>query len=437
MIRGIALCLALVASASAALARFDVQEIETAAGLSVWLVEDHSIPIVTLEAAFLGGASLDPEGKEGATRLAMSLLDEGAGDLDAVDFARARDMLATRIGFGASRDSVSVSLRTLTETLDASADLLHTAIHAPRFDGDAVERARAQMLSSARFEETDPGAIAGRALSAMAFPDHPYGRTIDGTVESMAALAVPDLRAALARVLVRDRAHISIVGDVTPEEAAALVDRLFADLPEAEVPLPKPADIALDGGTTVIDLDVPQSLALFSQPGLSREDPDFFPAFVMNHILGGGGFSSRLTQEVRVERGLTYSVGTSLSPRRYGPVLTGSVASSNDTIAEAIAVIRAEWARMAAEGVTEAELTAAKQYLTGAYPLRFDRASRIAGILVGLQARDLGQDYINTRNDMVDAVTTDDIQRVAARLLDPDGLHFVVVGRPEGLAPTQ
>ena len=415
MIRGIALCLALVASASAALARFDVQEIETEAGLSVWLVEDHSIPIVTLEAAFLGGASLDPEGKEGATRLAMSLLDEGAGDLDAVDFARARDTLATRIGFGASRDSVSVS----------------------RFDGEAVERARAQMLSSARFEETDPGAIAGRALSAMAFPDHPYGRTIDGTVESLAALAVPDLRAALARVLVRDRAHISIVGDVTPEEAAALVDRLFADLPEAEVPLPQPADIALDGGTTVIDLDVPQSLALFSQPGLSREDPDFFPAFVMNHILGGGGFSSRLTEEVRVERGLTYSVGTSLSPRRYGPVLTGSVASSNDTIAEAIAVIRAEWARMAAEGVTEAELTAAKQYLTGAYPLRFDRASRIAGILVGLQARDLGQDYINTRNDMVDAVTTDDIQRVAAQLLDPDGLHFVVVGRPEGLAPTQ
>ncbi|MEL6678991.1 MAG: pitrilysin family protein [Pseudomonadota bacterium] len=436
MIRSV-LTFALVCLGTAALARFDVQEIETEAGLSVWLVEDHSIPIVTLNAAFLGGSSLDPVGKEGAAVLAMGLLEEGSGDLDAVAFARARDGLASRFGFGAYRDSVSVSLRTLTENLDASAELLHGAIHDPRLDPVAVERVRGQMLAGARSEETDPGAIAGKALASMAFPDHPYGRESDGTVESIRSLTTDDLRAALDRVLVRDRAFISIVGDVTAEEASALVDRLFADLPEATTPLPERAEIALTGGVTVIDLDVPQSLAVFGQEGLDRDDPDFFPAFVMNHILGGGGFSSRLTQEVRVERGLTYSIGTSLSPRRYGPVLTGSVASGNDTVAEAIDVVRAEWARMAEDGVTEAELTAAKQYLTGAYPLRFDSAGRIAGILVGLQARGLEQDYINTRNDKVEAVTVDDISRVAARLLDPERLHFVVVGRPDGLAPTQ
>ena len=231
----------------------------------------------------------------------------------------------------------------------------------------------------------------------------------------------------------RNRALVSVVGDVNAEEAAALVDTVLADLPEGGLPLPTQADIALDGEVHVFDLPSPQSDALFGHTGLERDDPDFMAAFVMNRILGGGGFTSRLTAEVREERGLTYGISTFLVPLDYGPLYLGSVSSANETMAEAIEIVRQEWQRLADGGVTTAELEAAQRFLTGAYPLRFDTNAKIADILVGVQAGELGIDYTDRRNSLIDAVTQDDITRVAARLLDAEALTFVVVGQPVGL----
>jgi zinc protease len=183
----------------------------------------------------------------------------------------------------------------------------------------------------------------------------------------------------------------------------------------------------------VVDFDTPQSVALFGHAGIERDHPDYFPAYVMNHILGSGGFESRLMHEVREKRGLTYGIYSYLLPKDHAAVYLGSVASANAVMAETIAVVRAEWQKMASEGVTEEELEAAKKYLTGAYPLRFDGNSQIANIMVGMQMQGLPIDYINTRNDKVNAVTLEDIRRVASELLQPDQLHFVVVGKPVGL----
>ena len=414
-------------------AEVDIKEVTSPGGLKAWLVEEHSIPFVALELRFKGGASLDEEGKRGATNLMMGLLEEGAGDLDARGFARASEALAASFGYSAGDDAVSVSARFLTENRDEAIDLLRLSLVEPTFPEKAVERVRGQVLSGLRSDLKDPNAIAGRKFKALAFGDHPYATPYEGSVESVSALTREDIIAAYKGALARDRLYVSAVGDITEEELGTLLDRLLGDLPDSGAPMPGEAELHLEGGVDVVDFDTPQSVAHFGQKGLERDDEDFFAAYVMNVILGGGGFESRLMTEVREKRGLTYGVYSYLVPKDHAALYLGSVASANDRIAEAIAVIREEWARLVKDGVTEEELDKAKALLTGAYPLRFDGNGAIARIMVGMQMDDLPIDYIETRNDKVNVVTREDVNRVARELLDPEGLQFVVVGRPEGL----
>ena len=416
-----------------ALAEVQIQEVVSPGGITAWLVEEHSIPFTAIDILFEGGANEDAAGKRGATNLMMSLLEEGAGDRDAQAFAERAEELAARMSFDAANDSVSVGLQFLTENREESVDLLRDALTDPHFDMDAVERVRAQVLASIASNASDPGEIASDTFSALAFPGHPYGTSLDGTPETVAALNIEDLRDAHQRALTRDRALVGVTGDITAEELGPLLDRLLGDLPDSEGTTAPEAEYGLAGGVTVVDFPSPQSVVLFGHEGIAFDDPDYFPAYVLNQVLGGAGFESRLMDEVRVKRGLTYGIGTDLVPRDLAAQVMGQFSSSNDKTAEAVRIVRDEWARMATEGVTEAELDAAKTYLTGAYPLRFDGNSRIASILVGMQSNDLPIDYIETRNDRIEAVTQDDVRRVAARVLRPEELHFVVVGQPEGL----
>lgn len=414
-------------------AAVDIEKITSPGGIAAWLVEEHSIPFVALELRFKGGASLDEAGKRGAVNLMTGLIEEGAGDLDARGFAEAQQALAAKFNFRTYDDSVEVGARFLTKNREAAVALLKSALTEPRFDADAIERVREQVLSGIRSGATDPDKIASMTFGRMAFGDHPYATALDGTGESVSALTRDDIVAAHRNVLTLDHIYVSAVGDITAGELGALLDTLLGDLPGNGAPLLGPADFLLGGGVTVVPFDTPQSVAIFAQKGISRDDPDFFPAFVMNQILGGGNFTSRLMSEVREKRGLTYSVYSYLVPMDQIDLYMGRVASANDRIAEAIQVIRDEWARIAAEGVSEAELEDARTYLTGAYPLRFDGNATIADIMVGMQESGLPIDYIATRNDKVNAVTMGDVRRVAARLVDPEGLHFIVVGQPVGL----
>ncbi len=414
-------------------AEIEIEEVTSPGGITAWLVEDHSIPFAALELRFRGGTSLDDPDKRGAVYLMSGLIEEGAGDMDARTYARELESLAASFTYNAGDDSVSISARFLTENRDEVIDLLRTTLLEPRFDEDAVERVKAQILSGLRSDQTDPNDIAGRSFAAMAYGDHPYGSEGKGTLETVAALTRDDVVTAYESVFAKDRLYVGAVGDITAEELGVLLDTLLLDLPETGKPIPEKAEVQIEGGVSVVEFDTPQSVALFSQKGIDRDDPDFFAAFVLNHILGGGGFESRLMQEVREKRGLTYGVYSYLAPKDLASVYLGSVSSSNDRIAEAVEVIRDEWARAASEGVTQKELDDAKTYLTGAYPLRFDGNGRIAGIMVGMQMQGLPIDYIATRNDKVNAVTLDEINRVASELLDPEGLHFTIVGKPEGV----
>lgn len=436
MIRALA-TLVFVTLASLPARAIEIQEITSPGGIKAWLVEDHSIPFTALSLMFRGGASLDAPGKRGQMSLMTALLEEGAGEMDSVQYAEAVEGLGAQNRFDVGDDALTVNARMLTENRDQAAELLRQALAEPRFDPDAVERVRAQLQAVIRSEATSPNAIASKELARLAWGEHPYATSINGTRETVAALTRDDLVAAKDRILARDRVVVAAAGDITAEELGKLIDAVLGGLPEqGSAPLPDRARLQLTGGVTVIDWDSPQTVVSFAQPGLPMSDPDYFAAFVADHILGGGGFSSRLMDEIREKRGLTYGVSTGLANGVYGETWQGGMASANDKVAEAVGLIRQEWDRFAKGGVTEKELADAKTYLTGEYALRFDGNGKIAGILAGMQLIGLPADYVNTRNGKIEAVTAADVQRVAQRLLHSDQIRFVLVGRPEGIDAT-
>ncbi|SLN43505.1 M16 family metallopeptidase [Roseisalinus antarcticus] len=435
MIR-LALAAVMTLCAATAQAEIEVQEVTSPGGTDAWLVETHEIPFVAVEIFFRGGASLDREGKRGAANLMTALIEEGSGDLDAQAFQIELETMAAEFSYDVYDDALTVSARFLTDNRDAAVALLNQSLTDPRFDEPAIERVRGQVLSNIRSDAQDPNDIASETFYREAFGAHPYGSDLNGTIESVSALTRDDLLQSFDDTIVRDRASVAVVGDITPEELGAMLDTLFDGLPDSGPPLPEDVAVGISGGQTVIEFPSPQSVALFGHAGMDREDPDYFAAYILNEILGGSGRQSILMEEVREKRGLTYGVGSYLVAKDHADLYLGSVASANDRIGEAIEVIRDEWARMAEDGVTAEQLAEAKTYITGAYPLRFDGNARIANILVGMQFTGLPADYIATRNDRMNAVTLEDINRVAGALLKPEALHFVVVGQPEGVVGT-
>jgi zinc protease len=283
----------------------DIQTLKTPSGIKVWLVEDHNIPFVAFELRFDGGSGIDPVEKAGATSLMMSLLEEGAGALKVQEFAAAKEALAASFGYGANQDSVSISARFLTENRDEAIALLRQSLIVPRFDADAVERVRAQVLIGLKANKKDPNAIISKAFNDEAYGDHSYGRDVSGTIKTVTGLSIGDLKAAHLYAMVLDRAYVSVVGDITAQELTHLVENLMAGLPDTSPrPLPEQASLGLAQGVQVIDYPTPQSVALFGHAGIDREHPDFFAAYILNQILGGSGFESRLMREIREKRGL-------------------------------------------------------------------------------------------------------------------------------------
>lgn len=415
----------------------EVQRVVSPGGIEAWLVEEHRIPILSLKAAFRGGAVLDAAGREGTANMTSGLLDEGAGDYDSQAFQTRLEDLSVRLGFDAGLDSFTLSLKTLRENTDAAFDMLRLAMTEPRFDDEPVERIRGQIQVHLARQAEDPDRIAGRAWFENAFPGHPYGRPVEGTPETVAAITADDLRALVAGQLARDRLYIGVVGDITAERLGPLLDAAFGALPAtgAALDIARTEPAAL-GQLMVVERDIPQSIAIFGHGGIDRDDPDYYAAYVMNHILGSGGFTSRLTQEVREKRGLAYGVYTYFSPMDHAALYLGRVATENASVAETLDLIRAELVRMRDDGVSAAELADAKTYLTGSFPLRLDSNGKIANLLVGIQLEDLGIDYIDKRNDYIEAVTLEHVNRMARELLRPEALQIVVVGKPEGLETT-
>ena len=416
----------------------DIKRVTSPGGIEAWLVESHANPLIAIRFAFRGGASQDPADKQGLAYFVSGMMDEGAGDLDAVAFQERLQTLAMRMDFDAGRDVMLGNVQMLTANKDESLDLLRLAMAKPRFDADAVERVRGQIIAGLKFDENDPEEVAALAWDRLAFRDHPYGRPIKGTNSSIAAIGIDDLRDYARRVFARDKLVITVVGDIDAEKLGPTLDHVFGALPQASSLAPV-ADVKppLGPAREIIIMEVPQSVAQFGHRAFSRKDDDFMAAYILNYIIGGGGFSSRLMEEVREKRGLAYSVHSNIFPYQHGAVFVGSVATQNEAVAQSLAVIESELKRLAEEGPSAEELASAKSYLTGAYALRFESSSSIANQLLWIQIEDLGIGYVEKRNELVEQVTLGDIKLVAKRLIEADRLITTIVGKPVEARPQE
>jgi zinc protease len=424
---------AMLIAATNAASAMTIEKIVSPAGIEAWLVREKSVPLITMNYAFRGGATQDEADKSGTAHFAADMLDEGAGELDSKAFHERMENHAIELGFQVGRDYFNGSLRALNEHRDEAVDLLRLALTKPRFDAEALERVREQELSVLRRDTTSPNDLAGRRWWRTAFPGHPYGRETKGTLETMARVTADDLRDYVRRVFARNELKVSIVGDVDAKTAGELIDRAFGALP-AKNDLKPVADAtpAGLGRRIVIDVDVPQAVVTFGGPGVARNDPQFMAAYIVNHILGGGSFSSRLYREVREKRGLAYGVSNSLVWFRHSAVVLGGTATRADATADALAVIEQETKRMAETGPTAEQLAAAKSYLKGSYALGLDTSGKIAAQLTQIQIDNLGIDYIQRRSSLIDAVTIEDAKKAARRLYG-SGMLVTVAGRPKGL----
>jgi len=417
----------LVAFCSPALA-LDVKTLPALKGEEVWYVSDHTLPIIAMTVALPAGSAYDPPGKPGLANFAAQLMDEGAGNLRADAFQTALGNRAIRLSVTTERDYLIVTLVTLSGNARDAFQLLGTALTHPRFDTDAIARVRAQIEADIADQEDDPNAVAEKGFYLTFFGDHAYAHPGSGTAASVSTINAGDLRRFAAAHWVSRGLKVAISGDVDRNSLEPLLKSAFGGLSAAA---PRALSVPSRRGKTgvsLIPMDVPQPNAVFGLPGILRNDPQYMAGFVANYILGGGGFASRLTSEVREKRGLTYDVSTSLESYRKAGFVLGQVATKRGSMKETVSVIRDALKDFAQNGPTDRELADAKTYLTGSYPLSFSSNLSTVDQLNTFQRVGLDVDYVQNRNALVNAVTLDQVKQVAKRLFDPSRLTVVVAG---------
>ena len=416
----------------------DIQEVISPKGLTAWLVEDKTIPVLSIDFSFQGGLSLEKTNETGLAYLTSIMLDEGAGPYNSQDFQKELANHVIDLGFSAGRDHFNGSLKTLTQYQDKAFELLRHALTQPRFDDAPLARMKNSTINSILRNLGRPNWNAARLFNGMVFEGHSYARPGQGNLDTIPSFTSEDLQRFAKQQFVRSGLKISVSGDISAEELAQKLDTIFGDLPEGEAIATKSDNAAINTSTTgktyVFDMDIPQSIVQFAHQGLSIHDPDYPAAALLEYILGGGGFSSRLMQSLREDHGLTYGVFTSMSHTQHAKLLQGQFSTKNETAAQAIDLLKTEWQKMAETGPTARELQDAKNYLIGSFPLVLTSTNKISGLLNVLQENGRDIQYINDRTERINAVTVDQVKAMAKRLLKKDDLTFVVVGKPEGLS---
>lgn len=412
----------------------NVQKITTPGGIEAWVVEDKTVPVISMSYSFEGGLVYDPEDKPGVGRLVSILLDEGADKMTSQEFQTQLSDNAIHMSFTAGRDAFYGKLKTLKDNKKLAFDLLQLALSKPRFDADAIERMRNANISEIKDNMGDPSWLVARTYNGMVFEGHPYAVPGLGTLASMPTITRKDLLDFVHAQFAKNVLKVAIAGDITKDEAAKAIDAVFGKLPDqAEATEEKEAALNYAGKTILLPLDTPQTYINAGEAGIKRADPDWHAAVIMNYILGGGGFDARLMTEIREKRGLTYGVYSTMNSMKHAALLQANMSASNEKVEEALKLLRQEWAKMADKGATEQEVEDAKSYLTGSLPLELTSTDDISGTLNSMQRDGLDHDYINHRNEMINAVTVADVQRVAARLLKPENLTVVLVGQPANI----
>lgn len=408
----------------------DVQVVTSPGGVTAWLVEESFVPTVAIEMAWKGGAAVEPSGREGLGWLLAYMMNEGAGDLDTSAYGARMEDLGMQFGCRTGIDWINCGFTTLTATADDSFEMLRMAFADLRLDDEPFARAKRELSVGIAAEDKQPRTIATRTMNQVLIPDHPYTRY--PTQDSLGAASADEVRQLMRQLMTKDRLLVVVVGDISAEELAPRLDQVFGALPQTSVLPVVPEAVARPAPAepVVKVLEQPQTLVMFSGPGVKREDPDFYAAYLLNYILGGGGLSSRLSDELRDKRGLTYGVATGFSVQPHFSRWTGSSSTMNQTASQTMRLIRENIDRLGKEGPTQQEMEDAKAYVTGAFPLAFDSNAKIARNLMGFRQDGLDVDYVEARNSHFEAVTLDDLKRVAATYMKSENFTFVMVGQP-------
>lgn len=425
--------------ASAAEKFLNIQEVRSKSGITAWLVEDRSLPIISMQFFFRdAGAAHDPAALQGLSQMLSNTLDEGAGDMDSQSFQKTLSDHSITLRFNSGRDGFGGQLKTLTRTREKAFELLSLALTQPRLDAEAVERMRHANLSRIRSSLSDPEWEAARLMYDRAYAGHPYALNSGGTLSTLAAIMPEDLRSIIPARLTRDRLFVAVAGDMDVQTLTAALDQVFGALPASSPLLVIPeGSLQNQGSITVYDQDIPQTLIEVRVPAFGREDPDFYALQVMNHIFGGGGFGSYLMEEAREKRGLTYGIYSFISDTLKIDDLGISTSTKNETAGEILDIIKSQMKRMADAPVDAKTLQDAQSYITGSLPLSLSSTDQISGMVLSLNTQDLPIDYLDTYRQKINAVTVQDVQRVAGRVLNPDSMTVVMVGKPAGVIPTQ
>lgn len=398
-------------------------------GIKALLVESVSVPMVNIQVAFRTGSAFDPEDKGGVSYLTSALFDEGAADKNSTEFTDAIDSIGALYSVNSSMLNTTFSMRTLSTQTEQAFKLLGESITKPRFDDEAFLRMKAVVLSSIKSTKQNPGNIASLLLKENLYVNHPYGRPLKGTEENVKSLKVNDVKSFYAQNFNLKNMVVSVVGDITKEELLKYLDSTFMEL-SAGTTRNKIKTLATNVKPSVIKqaMPVPQSAIYLAHAGINREDPDYYAAYAMNYILGGGGFNSRLMGEIREKRGLTYGVYSYFEPLPLRGAFIVSVNTKNEDVEKTINLIKNEMKRMKLESVTDVEYEGAMSYLKGSFPLRLDSSSKVIGYLTTMQMENLGLDYLDKWASRIGAVTKADMQRTAKRLLRENEMIAVIVG---------
>lgn len=407
-----------------------VEEVESKGGYKLWMIEDNYLPIVSIKLVFKNsGTAYDTEGKKGLAHMVTGLLDEGAGGISSFDYRKKLESLATTISFDVDEDNFYVNVKTLKDNLEETLKLLNLTLTKPNLKPEIIERIRNQILVIIQKKQESPQYVASKKFKEAVLGSHPYSRTKYGVPKAVRSITREDIVAYVNDNFSKENIIISVVGDVKKSKIRKLLDNnlKLKDERKDVISLP-PVKVKNEEQYIKISKSIPQSVVYFGSEGIKRSDEDFYPAYIMNHILGGGGFESRLMDTVREKNGLAYSVYSYLSTYNKAGLFVGYVGTDVKKVDKSIKLIKKELKKLYKDGVTEKELNDAKDYLVNSYPLKMTKNENLAAYLSVMQSENLGIDFLEKRNDYVRSVTAQQIKAAAKDLLDVGKMTFVVVG---------
>jgi zinc protease len=419
----------LIAVLAAPAAALEIKRSVLSDGAVLLVSEQHQLPMVTVTIAFDAGARRDPAGKAGLASLTASSLTLGTRDMSATQFNQKVDFMGSSISVGAGADYAQASFTSLRKYEDATLALLAAALAEPALSDAEIVRKRDERVAHIRANEEQPDYVAGVTFHKALYGNGPYGHPSEGTAESVAKLTPADVREFYHAHYKIAGAVIAVVGDVTTDEVKTKLEKAFGPLkgtvpPQAAPPAPR---VAPGIHPTLVDRNVVQATLILGGGGIARSNPDYYRLQVMNYILGGGGFASRLMKSVRSNKGLAYGISSGFDAGKFAGSFAVDTQTKNKSANEALQLILEQLRDIQEHPVSDTELASAKKYLIGSFPLKLDRQSSIAGFMLQVELYGLGLDYAERYPKLIGAVTKDDIQRVAKRYLHPDALILVAV----------